>query len=308
MKKFLILAIFVMLNAQPIVPIPEHVDYNKDKAFIGKILFFDPNISRDGKVRCASCHEPQFGGADNKQFSIGVFGRIDKPMNSPPAFNAVFNCWQFWNGRAKTLQEQARMANQDHFEMDMTDELLEKRVNANPVYKKLFKNVYKSDYITADMVYDAIAEFEKALITPNSRFDKYLKGDKKALNEEEKRGYFLFKAYGCVTCHNGVNMGGNSFQKLGVFFEKISLPRGRDRYEVTKREEDKYVYKVPSLRNIAVTAPYMHDGSVKNLKKAIVLMGRYNLGIDLPEKDVDAIYAFFQTLTGEMPKILKSGK
>ncbi len=293
-----------MLNAQPVVPIPEHVDYNKDKSFIGKILFFDPNISRDGKVSCASCHEPQFGGADNKQFSIGVFGRIDKPMNSPPAFNAVFNYRQFWNGRAKNLQEQARMANQDHFEMDMTDALLEKRVNANPMYKKLFKNVYKSDYITADMVYDAIAEFEKALITPNSRFDKYLKGDKKALNEEEKRGYFLFKTYGCVTCHNGVNMGGNSFQKLGVFFEKISLPRERDRYEVTKREEDKYVYKVPSLRNIAVTAPYMHDGSVKSLKKAIILMGKYNLGIDLPEKDVDAIYAFFQALTGEMPKIL----
>jgi len=306
MKKIFFIFLFVFLYSAPVKPIPLHIKYNHKKALLGKLLFFDTSLSRDNKISCASCHSPLYGGADNKQFSIGVYGQIDKPMNSPTVYNAVFNCCQFWNGRANSLKQQAKMANHDKNEMDMDNKLLEKRMNSNVMYKKLFKEVYNKDYITSDMVYDAIAEFEKALITPNSKFDKYLRGDKNALNKREKRGYFLFKSYGCITCHNGVNFGGNSFQKIGIFTDKISISRGRDRYYVTHNKDDIYVYKVPTLRNISLTAPYFHDGSVKSLKKAIYLMGKYNLGIEIPKKDIDDIYLFLKTLTGEIPSILKS--
>jgi len=304
----LLLIGFIFLYAvEPVSPI-KPVPYNKNKAILGKMLFFDTRISADKKVSCASCHSPRYGGADHKQFSIGVFGRIDKPMNSPTVYNAVFNCWQFWNGRAKNLQQQAAMAMLDDKEMGMTPEEVEKVVNSIPVYKLLFKKIYGTDKITFDEVCNAIAEFEKALVTPNSRFDRFLKGDKNAINTQEKRGYLLFKAYGCITCHNGENFGGNSFQKLGIFIKNITIPRGRDRFEVTHDPMDKYVYKVPTLRNIVLTAPYLHDGSVKSLKKAIKLMAKYNVGIDMPESDVDDIAAFFNTLTGQTPEILKEDK
>jgi cytochrome c peroxidase len=307
-KKIFLMIFALYLFAEPIRPVPKFALFDKNKALLGKMLFFDPILSRDNKISCVSCHMPSCGGADCRQFSIGVYGRIDRPMNSPTVYNAVFNCWQFWNGRAKTLAQQAEMANHDKDEMDMDKKTLEKRMNSNPKYKALFKSVYKTDYITDKMVYDAIAEFEKALITPNCRFDRYLRGEKNVLNEKEKRGYFLFKAYGCITCHNGVNLGGNSFQKLGIFIEGIKIPRGLDRYYVTKREDDKYVYKVPTLRNIALTAPYFHDGSISTLKEAIVLMGKNNLGIKIPPKDVEDIEAFLKTLTGEEPEILKNDR
>ena len=308
MRIFFLTVFFVLLYAEPIVPIPLKPSVNKEKAILGKMLFFDPILSKDNKISCASCHNPAHAGADFVQNSIGVFGKIDKPMNSPTVYNAVYNCWQFWNGRAKDLKEQAKMANTNPNEMGMDKKTLEERLNADFRYKSLFKRVYGKEYITDDMVYDAIAEFEKALITPNSRFDRYLRGEKNILSAQEKRGYFLFKSYGCVTCHNGVNLGGNSFQKFGVFIKNIKFKRGLDRFEVTKRPGDIYVYKVPTLRNIALTAPYFHDGSVKSLKKAIELMGEYNLGVDIPKEDVEAIEAFFKTLSGETPEILKLKK
>ena len=298
-----LLAVINLYALEPVLPIKE-VKLNYEKAILGKMLFFDKSLSLDKKTACVSCHSPKFGGADNKPVSIGVFGRVDGPMNSPTVYNAVFNCWQFWNGRAKDLQEQAAMAFVDEKEMGMTPKKIEKVVNSNSKYKLLFKKIYKKKYITFEMVCNAIAEFEKALITPNSRFDKYLKGDKNALSVKEKRGYILFKAYGCITCHNGVNFGGNSFQKVGIFIENIDLIRGRDRFEVTHNPMDKYVYKVPTLRNIALTGPYLHDGSEDSLKKVIILMGKWNLGIKIPKKDVSDIEAFLLTLTGEKPKIL----
>jgi len=299
----LIFFITFLYAFEPITPIPEHIKYNKQKAQIGKLLYFDPILSRDRRISCASCHEPQFAGADNKQFSIGVFNRIDAPMNSPATFNAVFNIAQFWNGRAKNLKQQAAMANQDHLEMDMTPEMVEDRIN-HSFYKNIFQKTYKCNYVTYDMVMDSIAEFERALITPNSKFDLYLKGKVKLFDEEE-RGYFLFKSYGCITCHNGVNIGGNSFQKMGAVVDYNKIIEGRDRFTVTKHPDDKYVYKVPSLRNIMLTAPYFHDGSVKTIDEAIRLMGYYNLGVVIPPKDRKSIIAFFKTLTGRMPEILR---
>jgi len=293
-----------LLFASPITPLVP-VSYNKQQALLGKMLFFDPVLSADNKISCASCHSPSFSGADNKRFSIGVFGRIDKPMNSPSVYNAVFNCRQFWNGRANDLKQQAIMAAHDFNEMGMSDDVLEKKINSIEKYKALFKKVYGVNYIKADLIYQSIAEFEKALVTLDCRFDRYLKGDKKALNEDEKKGYYLFKVYGCITCHNGKNLGSNSFQKLGIFIKDINITEGNDRYKVTHKKSDRYVYKVPTLRNIALTAPYFHDGSVKTLKKAIELMGKYNLGIEIPKEDVLYIEKFLKTLTGKTPLILR---
>jgi cytochrome c peroxidase len=306
MRFFVFLFLIELLFSSPIRAVPTRVKYDLQKALLGKRLFFDPRLSKDGKISCASCHNPKYGGADNERFSTGVFGRKDTPMNAPTVYNAVFNCCQFWNGRAKDLKQQAIMAMENPKEMDMSVKEIEKAVNSIPFYKKEFYKVYGKKYITAGMVADAIAEFEKALVTPDSRFDEYLKGNKNALTPEEKRGYFLFKSYGCVTCHNGVNLGGNSFQKLGVFVDKINIPRGLDRYCVTHKPWDEYVYKVPTLRNVALTAPYFHDGSVETLKEAVILMAKFNLGIELSDKDANAIVAFLKTLTGKTPAILKS--
>jgi len=305
MFKRLIIFIGVLLYSSAITPIPQ-TQYDKQKALLGKKLFFDPILSRDKKISCASCHSFKHGGADNKPFSVGVFGRVDRPMNSPSVYNAVFNLAQFWNGRAKDLKTQAMMANQDKDEMDMDKKTLERRINNIPSYKKLFFKVYHKHYITYDMVFDAIAEFEKALVTPDSRFDMFLKGDKNALTKQEKRGYVLFKEYGCITCHNGKNLGGNSYQKLGVLKIDKKVKRGRDRFEVTKLPNDKYVYKVPTLRNIELTAPYFHNGNVKKLKQAVKKMGIFNLGMKLSDKDTEDIVAFLKTLTGKTPEILKS--
>jgi len=305
MFKRLVIFIGVLLYSSAITPIPQ-TQYDKQKALLGKKLFFDPILSSDKKISCASCHSFKHGGADNKAFSIGVYGRIDYPMNSPTVYNAVFNLAQFWNGRAKDLKTQAMMANQDKNEMDMDKETLERRINNIPSYKKLFFKVYNKHYITYDMVFDAIAEFEKALITPNSRFDKFLKGDKDILTKQEKRGYELFIEYGCITCHNGRNLGGNSYQKLGVLKIDKKIKRGKDRFEVTKLLNDKYVYKVPTLRNIELTAPYFHNGSVRKLKYAVAEMALYNLGIRLTKDDLEDIVAFLKTLTGQMPEILKN--
>ncbi|WP_457565103.1 cytochrome-c peroxidase [Caminibacter sp.] len=305
MRKIILILIFEFIFAMsPVAPI-KPVKYNHKKAILGKMLFFDKRLSADGKVSCASCHSPKHGGADNKKFSIGVFGRIDAPMNSPTVYNAVFNCWQFWNGRAKNLEQQAAMALMDEKEMGMSIEGLEKVVNSIPEYRILFENVYGKKHITFEMVCNAIAEFEKALVTPNSRFDKYLEGDKNAITPDEKKGYMLFKAYGCITCHNGKNFGGNSFQKLGIFIDNINIPEGRDRYQVTQNPLDRYVYKVPTLRNIALTAPYLHDGSIKDLFTTIKYMSKLNLGVEMPDRDVRLIVKFLDTLTGETPKILK---
>jgi len=305
-KRLIFLFVGMFLFAEPIKPIPLKPSVNEKKALLGKMLFFDPILSRDNKTSCSSCHSPNHGGADNKRFSIGVFNRVDKPMNSPTVYNAVYNCWQFWNGRAKTLQDQAKMANQDRDEMDMSASLVEKRINNSKKYKKLFYVVYGKDYITYDMVMDAVAEFEKALITPNSPFDKYLRGKKDAISPLARRGYFLFKAYGCIVCHNGVNVGGNSFQKLGIVQYDKNIIEGRDRFQVTHDPRDKYVYKVPGLRNVALTAPYFHDGSVKSLHEAIVKMGKFNLGVTIPTNDVNAIEEFLKSLTGQTPDIIKS--
>ncbi len=281
-----------------ITPIPEHIKIDKQKAKLGKYLFMDSRLSADKKVACISCHKPNEGWADKRRVSIGVFGKKGR-VNSPTILNAVFNFRQFWNGRVKSLKEQVFGPLHTTFEMNMSKKDVEKFVNKNSFYKKLFKKIYHTNYITADMVADAIAEFEKSLITPNCKYDLYLKGKAK-LTPLEMRGKILFKKYGCITCHNGVNIGGNSFEKMGLIIPYKNCID--DRYEITHNVLDKCVYKVPTLRNISLTAPYFHDGSAKTLKEAISNMGYYNLGIRLKLDEVKAIEAFLKTFTGELNK------
>ncbi len=303
--RFLIIFIAVFLfGSNLIVPIPENAPFNKQKARLGELLFFDTILSRDKTISCASCHNPKEGWADRRKVSIGVYGRKGF-IQSPTVLNARFNFVQMWDGSCKNLKTQIYLPTHNPIEMDMTNKLIEKRLNSSKLYKKLFKKIYHKNYITYDMMADAIAEFEKALYTPDCKFDLYLKGKAK-LTKEEKRGYMLFKAYGCIICHNGINIGGNSFQKIGVI-HPIKDCVG-DRYSLTHNPADKCVYKVPTLRNIALTAPYFHDGSAKTLLQAVKKMGYYNLGINIPTKDAQAIVAFLKTLTGKKPKFLKDYK
>ncbi len=288
--------------ADPIKPIPQQIEYDLKKALIGRELFFDPILSRDRNISCATCHDPEQGGTVHLRFSPKVSD--DLKANVPTVFNAVFNFRQFWNGRAKDLYEQAAVPILNPDEMGLTKEEVERRVNKSDKYKKMFKEVYGIDYITFEHVIDAIVEFEKALITPNSRFDRYLRGEID-LTESEKEGYALFKKLGCITCHNGINIGGNSFQKFGVVNPYKWEPYFPDRYKITGREEDKNVYKVPSLRNVAITYPYFHDGSASTLEEAVKKMAYHQLGITLTDEEVTKIVDFLKSLTGEMPAILK---
>ena len=293
---FISISFLYLFCSEPIKPIPKKINFNPKKAYIGKKLFFDTSLSKDGTVACINCHNIYSGGADPNVVSIGVYGKKGV-IQAPSVLNAVFNFRQFWNGRAKDLYEQAKGPLLNPVEHGMSKKEIEIVVNNNKEYKKLFKK----NYITFEDVIDAIVEYEKTLITPNSKFDLFLKGEKQ-LSKKEFKGYLLFKHYGCISCHNGINVGGNSFQKMGAFAKYDSTTRYPDRYEVTKNINDKHVYKVPTLRNIALTAPYFHDGSAKTLKEAIQTMASYNLGIEIEDSEIELIEAFLETLTGELPK------
>ena len=291
------LLVFALRN-EPITPIPQTIKYNKEKALLGKELFFDPSFSADGKISCVSCHAPEYGGADPRIVSVGVYGKMGN-IQSPTVYNSVYNFRQFWNGRARDLKAQINGPTHNPVEMDINEtrviNILRKK------YENKFYQVYKKRIITFDMFKDTIAEFEKALITPNCKFDKWLRNETH-LTKQEKDGYYTFKKLGCITCHNGINLGSNSFQKIGVIHP--AKDRVGDRYEVTHKEFDKYVYKVPTLRNIALTAPYFHSGATYSLEDAVNIMAYYNLGLILTPKENADIVAFLKTLTGEKPKIL----
>lgn len=290
------------IASEPISPIPQTVEYDKAKALLGKKLFFDTALSRDNTVCCNSCHVLREGGADENQVSVGVEGRKGN-IQSPTVYNARYNFKQFWNGRARNLKEQASGPINNPHEQDMNPQLIEKRLNASKIYRNLFKKIYHTTRISYNEVINAIVEFEKILITPNAKFDRYLRGEVK-LSQQEEKGYALFKQYGCITCHNGINIGGNSFQKMGTFFPYKTKADYPDRAKVTGLKRYKNVFKVPTLRNIALTSPYFHDGSAKTLLQAVQRMSHFNLGVEIPKKDAKDIVAFLKTLTGVKPKIL----
>jgi len=305
MIKFFIFLYSTLLFSSNITPIPLHVEYDENKARLGKKLFFDPILSKDKTVACASCHILPGNGADVVAYSFGV-DATEGIINSPTVLNSYFNFVQFWNGRSKDLKSQALEPIINPIEMaDTIPNVLKKLKESS--YKKEFKKIYK-DGVNKENLADVIAEFEKALFTPNSRFDKYLKGDEKAINEQEKRGYELFQDLGCISCHNGVNVGGNSYHKIGLFSPYKQDKNLLGRYEITKRERDKYMYKVPSLRNIELTPPYFHDGGAVTLREAIEYMQALQLGIKPNIKNTKDIEAFLKTLTGQSPTIMDTNK
>ena len=293
---------FVPRTREPIRPIPLTVKLDARKVALGNKLFHEPKLSRDNTVSCASCHELSKGGTDRRIRSVGIKG-AEGSINAPTVFNCAQNFKQFWDGRAETLEEQVDGPTQAAAEMGATWEEMVAKLQRWPEYSAAFKAVYP-DGVQRKNVKDAIAEFERSLITPNSRFDQYLRGDERALTEDEKEGYRKFKTYGCISCHQGVNVGGNMFQTLGVMGDYFG-DRGNvtktdlGRFNVTGEEDDKYKFKVASLRNIALTGPYFHDGSAKTLEEAVAVMAKYQLGRELPPKDLEQVVQFLKTLTGE---------
>lgn len=289
-------------TAEPILPLPAVPRLNPAKVALGKKLFFDVRLSASQKLSCANCHNLNRNGADYRALSYG-HNRTPLTLNTPSIFNAALNPWQFWDGRAHSLEEQINQVIENPREMANSWPVIIRRLNDDPAYLREFRKLYAHG-INARNIRNAIAAFENTLLTPDSRFDHWLQGDKQALNNNEKKGYQLFKDYGCTACHQGVNIGGNLFQKMGVFADYFIYRGGvrladYGRFNITGRKQDKYVFRVPSLRNVAVTAPYFHDGSVNTLHQAITLIARYQLGRSIPDDDIQSIIAFLKTLTGK---------
>ena len=296
-----IVSLTSILFSSPIKPIPDVIAVDSKKVELGKKLFFDPILSKDGSISCSTCHDLKNGGDDGLRFSFGINGQ-EGSINAPTVYNAVFNFRQFWDGRAKDLKEQAQGPIENPVEMGHSMSAAVKVLIKNQTYLKSFSDSY-ADGITQENIVDAIAEFEKALITPNSPFDLYLKGEKSAISPEAKKGYELFESKGCILCHNGVNVGGNFYNKFGIFKDANTTTLGR--YNITKREEDKYVFKVPSLRNVALTSPYMHDGRAETLTDAVDIMTEHQLGRFMEPDEISNIVEFLKSLTGKIPAIAK---
>lgn len=277
------------------------------KVDLGKMLFFDPRLSSSWLISCNTCHNLSLGGVDLLETSIG-HGWQKGPRNSPTVLNAVFNIAQFWDGRAKDLKEQAMGPVQAAVEMNSTPDRTVKTLRSIPAYVDKFKQAFpgESDPVTFENMARAIETFEAALVTPRSRFDQYLGGDQNGITSSEKKGLELFLAKGCVSCHSGVNLGGTGYFPFGVVEKPgadILPTTDKGRFEVTRTASDEYVFKSPSLRNIALTAPYFHTGKVWDLRQAVAIMGSAQLGATLNQAETEAIVAFLQTLTGEQPKV-----
>ena len=267
---------------------------------LGKKLFFDPRLSKSGFISCNSCHNLSMGGTDNLKSSIGHNWKRG-PINAPTVLNSSMNLAQFWDGRAKDLKEQAGGPIANPGEMAFTHDLVLDVLRSIPAYGEEFQKAFGSNKIGIDEVTTAIAAFEETLVTPNSRFDRWLKGDLHALNAEEHAGYQLFKESGCVACHNGPAAGGRSFQKMGLVAPYPTANPAVGRAGVTGQDADRFNFKVPTLRNVELTYPYFHDGEAATLGQAVDIMGRLQLGRKFTAQENGRIVAFLRTLTGDQP-------
>ncbi|CAA7621297.1 cytochrome-c peroxidase [Magnetospirillum sp. SS-4] len=294
------LALAAPAKDEPIQPIAPAKVTNAGLVELGKKLYFDTRLSKSGFISCNSCHNLSMGGTDNLKTSIGHNWQKG-PINAPTVLNSSMNVAQFWDGRAVDLKAQAGGPIANPGEMAFTHELAVDVLQSIPGYVAEFKAVFGSDKITIDGVTKAIAAFEETLVTPNSRFDKWLKGDNKALTKDELAGYALFKDSGCTACHNGPAVGGNSFQKMGVVEPYKATSPAEGRVSVTKDEADRFNFKVPTLRNVELTYPYFHDGEAATLKDAVDTMGRIQLGKSFTAEENGKIVAFLKTLTGDQP-------
>lgn len=285
----------------PLVPLPLSLPLDERKVVLGRQLFHDVRLSSDETVSCASCHPLDAVGVDRRSVSVGVAGRQGS-ANAPTVFNSGFNFRQFWDGRAASLEEQIDGPLQHPAEMAGNWPRTLDLLRSDSDYRSQFLALYPAG-ITEHSVKDAIATFERSLITPNSRFDRYLRGDNAALTVDERAGLQLFKDIGCISCHQGVNLGGNMYQKLGVFedYYAVGASKASDqgRFNITHQEEDRYFFKVPGLRNVALTAPYLHDGSAPSLADVVGIMARYQLGRVINPEELARLVAFLGSLTGE---------
>ncbi|MGC9033331.1 MAG: cytochrome-c peroxidase [Thermosulfidibacteraceae bacterium] len=301
-------------------PLPKVVDIKEnpvtpEKIKLGKLLYYDPRLSKSGLISCNTCHNIASYGVDNLPTSIGHRWQIG-PRNAPTTLNAALHVAQFWDGRAKDVEEQAKgpILNPIEMAMDSPEEVI-KRVSSIPEYVEFFKRAFPNDKnpVNYENLAKAIGAFERTLVTP-SRFDKFLKGDISALTPEEKAGLREFIKAGCASCHNGPAIGGTMFTKFGIVesyweatrdfvtLDKPTMTMDVGKFAVTQKKEDLYVFKVPSLRNISRTYPYFHDGSVWDLKAAVQIMARVQLGSELEKDKLEKIVAFLKALDGEIPK------
>lgn len=283
-------------------PLPQKVEADPAKVALGNKLFHDKRLSKDNSLACAGCHDLAKGGTDREPFSKGVGGAVGG-INAPTVYNALFQFLQFWDGRAANLQEQADGPVNNPIEMASNWPEAIPKLQQDAELTQAFLAAYPSGY-SKETITDAIATFERTLITPNSKFDKFLLGDASAMNEEEKQGHALFKKYNCATCHVGKLLGGQSFEKMGLkadYFADRGNIKDADygRFSVTKKEEDRFKLKVPTLRNIALTAPYLHDSTTDKLDKVVQTMAKYQVGKAISAADTDKIVKFLNALTGE---------
>jgi cytochrome c peroxidase len=287
---------------EPIVPIPLQLASDPTRVALGERLFHDVQLSHDNTRSCATCHPLAHGGMDGQPRAISANGIL--PLrNTPTIFNVGLNAAFNWDGIANTLEAHAEIVLFNPNLMHTTWPEILAKLQADADYVRSFSTAY-ADGLTSANVLDALASFERSLLTPNARFDRYLRGEEDALTEPEQQGYQLFKAYGCVACHQGINIGGNMYQKFGVFAEpdgEESPATGVDvgRYAVTKVPRDRAVFRVPGLRNVTVTAPYFHDGRAPTLEDAVDTMAKVQLGRTLTHEEIGLLVQFLQTLTGE---------
>lgn len=281
---------------------------SRERVELGKMLFFDPRMSRSGLFSCQSCHNVGIGGVDGLETSIG-HGWQKGPRNAPTMLNAVYNIAQFWDGRAPDLAAQAKGPVQAGVEMNNTPENVVATLSSMPGYVDAFAAAFPgvNDPISFDNFALAVEAFEATLVTPNSKFDQFLLGNDGAMSDQEKAGLKLFVETGCAACHNGINFGGNGYYPFGVVETPGAeiLPEGdTGRFKVTETAGEEYVFRAAPLRNIALTAPYFHSGKVWDLREAVAVMANSQLGAALEPGQIDDIVAFLGTLTGEQPEVV----
>lgn len=291
---------------EPIRPLTSTAQLDQHKVKLGDLLFHDTRLSSDNTISCASCHNLATAGVDRLPHSLGIRSTPGS-VNAPTVYNSGLSIAQFWDGRAATLEEQAAGPVHNPREMDSNwDEVIEKLSQDNQLML-MFEALYE-DGIAPANIQDAIATFERSLTTTSSPFDQYLSGDDEAISETARKGYQVFKSYGCTSCHQGANVGGNMFQKLGAMGDYFA-DRGNasqvdyGRFNVTGDELDRHVFKVPSLRLAILTQPYFHDGTVLTIEEAIRLMARYQLGRNISDEDIALIVAFLDSLVGEHERL-----
>jgi cytochrome c peroxidase len=298
--------LFTPLPTQP--PVLEGIPSTPERVELGKMLYFDPRLSESHALSCNSCHSVGLGGVDVMETSIGHRWQRGG-RNAPTVLNAVFNTAQFWDGRAKDLEEQAGGPLVNPIEMGTTEQHVVEQLQSIPGYVVKFRQAFpeQAEPITFENVRHAIALFEATLLTPNAPFDRFLQGDEGALTAEQHEGLQLFIQKGCAACHSGINVGGSMYAPFGVVERPGAAmlpPADKGRFEVTKTVSDEYVFKVPTLRNIALTPPYFHTGKAWDLRQAVAVMGASQLGTTLTDTEIDKITAFLHTLTGEQPQVV----